>query len=310
MSKFGLLLIWLLVCTGGLTLSACRSGGPVVRESQVQASGVSLYVRVAGNPESGHVLIAINGGPGFSSHYMLDLEQFAGSDFAVVTYDQRGTGRSGSVPPQAAHFDLLKYVEDLEAVRETTGAGKVHLLGHSWGGLVAMRYATLYPERVDSMVLVGSAPPTWQGLASAFQRINARIQQLEQAGIIPTDLPQDDPRRQEALLRAYFSDPHFWFPADARGSAPEFSLLANQLTWEAVQGYDLSAEVARIDQRVLIWWGEDDPAGLPMAEETRDALANAQVEYEVVERCGHFWHECPDAFYPRVRAFLGLPPGP
>jgi proline iminopeptidase len=309
MSRFEMLLIGRLVCLGGLALSTCRSGGPAAHESQVQAPGVSLYVRVAGNPESGRVLVAISGGPGLSSHYMLDLEQFAGSDFAVVTYDQRGTGRSSSVPPEAAHFDLLRYVEDLEAVREATGADKVHLLGHSWGGLVAMRYATLYPERVDSMVLVGSAPPTWQGLASAFQRINARIQQLEQAGIIPTDVPQDDPRRQEALLRAYFSDPHFWFPADARGSAPEFTYLVNQLTWAAVQGYDLSAEVARIHQRVLIWWGEDDPAGLPMAEETRHALTNAQVEYVVVTRCGHFWHECPDAFYPRVRAFLDVPPG-
>jgi pimeloyl-ACP methyl ester carboxylesterase len=45
-----------------------------------------------------------------------------------------------------------------------------------------------------------------------------------------------------------------------------------------------------------------------MAEETRDALTNTQVEYVVVTKCGHFWHECPDAFYPRVRAFLDVPP--
>lgn len=307
MSRFAVLLIGGLVCAGGLALSACHSSGPAVRESQVQGSGVTLHVRAAGNPESGNVLIAINGGPGFSSRYMLDLEQFAGPQFAVVTYDQRGTGRSTAPPLEPSHFSLKKYTEDLEAVRHKVGVEQVHLLGHSWGGLVAMQYATVHPERVHTLLLIGSAPPTWQGVAAGLPRIGARIRQLEQEGMIPADLPQDDPRRQEAQVRAYFSDPSFWFPADARGGAPEFSFAANQLTWAAVQGYDLSAEVARIERRVLIWWGEDDPAGLPMAEETRNALTHAQVEYVVAEKCGHFWHECPDAFYPRVRAFLDLP---
>jgi len=262
------------------------------------ASDVTLHVRVAGNPESGNVLIAISGGPGLSSNYMLDLEQFAGPQFAVVTYDQRGTGNSTKPPLEASHFSLDKYAEDLETVREKVGVEQVHLLGHSWGGLVAMYYATIHPEHVRSLLLISSAPPTWQGVAASFPRIEARIQQLVEAGMT----------RQDAELRAYFSDPNFWFPADAKGSAPEFSYEVNQLTWAAVQGYDLSAEVGRLDQRVLIWWGEDDPAGLSMAEETRDALTHARVEFVVVEKCGHFWHERPEAFYPRVRAFLDLPP--
>lgn len=148
-----------------------------------RASDVTLYVRVAGNPESGNVLIAISGGPGLSSNYMLDLEQFAGPQFAVVTYDQRGTGNSTTPPLEASHFSLDKYAEDLEAVRQKVGVEQVHLLGHSFGGLVAMYYATLHPERVRSLLLISSAPPTWQGVAASFPRIEARIQQLEEAGM-------------------------------------------------------------------------------------------------------------------------------
>jgi pimeloyl-ACP methyl ester carboxylesterase len=44
-----------------------------------------------------------------------------------------------------------------------------------------------------------------------------------------------------------------------------------------------------------------------MIEATRSALTNAQVEMVELERCGHFWHECPDEFFARVRAFLDLP---
>ncbi|MBN1139828.1 MAG: hypothetical protein JXM73_24870, partial [Anaerolineae bacterium] len=64
-----------------------------VREFQVQASDVRLQVRMAGKPGSGCVLIAINGGPGLTSNYMLDVERLAGPDCAVVTYDQRGLGK-------------------------------------------------------------------------------------------------------------------------------------------------------------------------------------------------------------------------
>jgi pimeloyl-ACP methyl ester carboxylesterase len=44
----------------------------------------------------------------------------------------------------------------------------------------------------------------------------------------------------------------------------------------------------------------------PRGEATRDALSNAQVEFVVLEDCGHFWQECPDEFFPRVRSFLEL----
>jgi len=66
------------------------------QDRTVQASGSTLHVRVAGDPGSGNVLIALHGGPGMSSDYMVSLEQLASAQFAVVTYDQRGTGRSTS----------------------------------------------------------------------------------------------------------------------------------------------------------------------------------------------------------------------
>ena len=89
------------------------------QELRVPADGVTLHVRIAGNPEAGNVLLAVNMGPGFSSHYMASLEQLAGESFAVVTYDQRGTGRSTE---SSGGYELHKYVADLEAVRQGVGA--------------------------------------------------------------------------------------------------------------------------------------------------------------------------------------------
>jgi proline iminopeptidase len=280
----------------------------IFQELTVQTSEVTLYVRVAGNLQSGNVLIAINGGPGLSSHYMLGLEDLAGENFAVVTYDQRGVSRSSAPPMEPSNYTFAKYVDDLDAVRKAVGVEKVHLFGHSWGGLVAMRYATVYPEQVRSIVLMGSASPAWKELASSFARFEERVKSLQSQGIIPQDLTpkdgQDDP-----TLPAFFSDPNFYFSTDDKGGPPEFSPVASQMTWAAVQGYDLTNEVAKLRQPVLVMCGKDDPYA-PLSQAVVAALTSAKVEYVVLDKCGHFWHECPDPFFFQVRDFLELPAAP
>ena len=119
------------------------------KELMVPAEDVTLYVRIAGDPQAENILLAVHGGPGNSSDYMISLEQLQSEELTVVTYDQRGTGRS-SEPSEG--YSLLKYVEDLEAVRKALDAEKVHILGHSWGGIVTMRYATIYSQKIKSLM--------------------------------------------------------------------------------------------------------------------------------------------------------------
>lgn len=275
------------------------------KELNIEVSDVTLAVRIAGNPNSGNVMIAIHGGPGQSHHYMLDLESLAGQQFSVVTYDQRGVGGSSSPPANPAHYELADYIGDLEAVRRAVGADQVVLLGHSWGGIVAMHYATVYPESVRSLILVGSGPPTWDGMMTAWASIGQRIQELQKQGILADPLPPG------AEWTAYFSDPAFPVEhPDENAMRTEFNQTVNQLTMAAIEGFDLTAEVGQLQRRVLVVFGEDDPAGMPLVEETLAALRSASVELVMLEKCGHFWQECPEQFYPGVRAFLNLPSEP
>ena len=295
----------LLACS--LLVAGCHKGSAAMREFQVQAADVSLHVRMAGNPDSGCVVVAINGGPGLTSSYMLDMESLAGADCAVVTYDQRGVGKSTQPanPDSTASYTLEKYAEDVEAIRQAVGAERLQVMGHSFGGIVAMQYAILYPERVVSLIFFGSGPPTWSDIEISQQRFSGRVEALMQAGIIPHPSEWGD-SEIDPLLPAYFSDPTFTFPEDARGGPPEFSQAVSDLTSPNLVGMDLRAELALVRKPVLLVFGRDDPFGLPMAEATRDALASAEVDFAVIDGCGHFWHECPDEFYPRVRQFLGL----
>jgi proline iminopeptidase len=286
-----------------LGLVACGGSKLPVREIDVPSGDVTLYVRVVGDPGAGQTLVAVHGGPGMSSRYMRSLEQLASAELAVVTYDQRGAGRSTSPPPDPASYGWSEYVGDLETVRQAVGAGQVHLLGHSWGGVLAMRYATAYPENVRSLILVSSGPPSAEAVRAAQESRMQRIGALQQEGILPRKISG-----LEDLLPAYFSDPHFVLPDELRDL--DYNANVEQLTWAALGEYDFTAQVAALEHPVLMLYGQDDPFGLPMAESTRDALSSADVELVVIEKCGHFWQECPGAFLAHVRAFLELPAAP
>jgi len=278
--------------------SACRQAEkPVIKELRVPADGVTLHVRIAGNPEAADVLLAISMGPGLSSHYMISLEQLAGESLAVVTYDQRGTGRSSE---PSGGYELTEYVADLEAVRQAVGAERLHLLGHCWGGLVAVRYATIHPDRVRSLVLWGGGWPSSEIVAIGQQNLGRRQAALQQEGIIPTS-----PTAIDQILPVFLSNPHFELPDEFRRS--QYNPEVEQETKSALGEYDVTADVARLKHRVLFLWGEDDPFGLEIAEATMKTFSAAQVQFVVIEECGHLWQECPEAFFSQVRAFLDLP---
>lgn len=169
-------------------------------------------------------------------------------------------------------------------------------------------YATLHPERVRSIVLMGSGPPTWEQTQQCQEAILQRVIELVQQGIIPEN-PDLNAPGGGSYLRAYFLDPTFWFSADDPGGAPLIDERTDQvsdLTWAANASYDLTADLAGLNQRVLNLWGDDDPARPIASPAILAGLPNAAVETVVFSHCGHFWHECPEPFFAALRAFLGL----
>ena len=74
-----------------------------------------------------------------------------------------------------------------------------------------------------------------------------------------------------------------------------------------IQGFNLTEQVTQLNHRVLILWREADPFGSEWAEETKTTLSKPSIEFVVLPHCGHLgWMECPRAFFPLLRSFLGL----
>ena len=99
------------------------------------------------------VLFLLNGGPGLPCDYLRDpLIAMVKKGYRVVTYDQLGCGRSDR-PKDPSLWRIGRYVEEVETVRKAMGLGRIHLLGHSWGGWLAIEYALKYQKALQSLVL-------------------------------------------------------------------------------------------------------------------------------------------------------------
>ena len=267
----------------------------------------SIHVRSRGPDDADETVILLHGGPGISERYMEPVVSFVDNGRRrIVSYDQRGTGESRCESDDPADFGLDAQASDLTSVIDELAVGPVHLLGHSWGGIVAMDHAARHGDRVASIVLVGTAPPSHLSLEVAQASMSARVASLQEQGLIPSELPDDAGPTEglRAVLPMYFWDPKLEMPAEAVG-ALEVTPGIGGLTWQALGEFDLGPALGTYRGRAMIVFGEADPIGLPAAEATRAALANSELRYEILERCGHFpWFEAPARFQALLDEFL------
>lgn len=142
-----------------LTPSLCSL---TVREGTLQVRGLNLtYWKYSGSKKpTGEPIVMVHGGPGWSHHYMLPLKQQACRGRDVYFYDQMGAGLSERPVPSAKAaapwlFDLSYYAEELTALIAHLGLTRHHVLGSSWGTIVAQLYALTHPTGLSSLVLSG-----------------------------------------------------------------------------------------------------------------------------------------------------------
>lgn len=125
-------------------------------EGFVHVRGLKFYFRSEGEPEKG-TLFCMHGGPGYTYDYLTPLFDVADHGYRVVIYEQAGSGKT-DVPKDPARYTIESFVEDAEGVRRGLGLSKVHLLGFSWGGMLAQAYALKYRRNLTSLILSGTTP--------------------------------------------------------------------------------------------------------------------------------------------------------
>jgi pimeloyl-ACP methyl ester carboxylesterase len=113
----------------------------MITEGSVDFRGYKIWYRLAesATPDSNTPLLLLHGGPGLGSDYLEPLEALADKGRTVIRFDQLGCGRSHR-PRDLSLWTISSCVEQTEAVRKALRLDRIHLLGHSWGGMVALEY--------------------------------------------------------------------------------------------------------------------------------------------------------------------------
>ena len=123
--------------------------------AKMSIRGISLHVKVFGK---GYPLVLMHGGPGADLFTMMGFKPLA-DQYTLIFYDHRCNGRSTGADVTTMTFENL--TADAEALRQTLGFEKWAVLGHSFGGNVALEYTLRYPQSLTHLVLVNSGGDYW-----------------------------------------------------------------------------------------------------------------------------------------------------
>lgn len=282
--------------------SVARAGNTAMQagEHQTVVNGVRLWYKVAGQG-AGTPLLFLHGGPGYNSY---SFEAQAGKalegKLRMIYLDQRGSGRSER--PWTGAYSMPIMVEDIEALRKQLGVPKLALMGHSFGGALALEYAAAYPGHVDRLVLVSAASSIPDACAArvAFlaQRYPADLQKARAAAAERKETPDEcyfafnsvaDDIRERVNDETMFPDMKRVAEqreVDAKSGLRNTGELGGALWNSGFLSYRFT-RFDRLTMPVLVMAGEEDYAiGLP----AQRALARALPKATLVEYAGagHF----------------------
>ncbi len=153
-------------------------------------------------------LLLLNGGPGATHEYFECFESFLPAEgIEFIYYDQLGCGNSDN-PNDTTLWDLARFVEEVETVRQALNLDKsnFYLLGHSWGGILALEYALKYQEHMRGLIISNmmSSCPEYGKYADEVlaKQIDPKV--LDTIRMIEAKSDFDNPKYMELLL------PHFY----------------------------------------------------------------------------------------------------
>jgi pimeloyl-ACP methyl ester carboxylesterase len=256
---------------------------------QTEIGGLSVAYERTGR---GPALVLLHGFTHDSRVWSPQLEALS-DQFTVIAWDAPGAGQS---PDPAEPFGISDWAHCLAALLDTAGVQRAHIVGLSWGGLLAQEHYRLYSERVLSLVLADTYAG-WKGSLPEpipQERLEACLQDasLPPSDFVPRYLPgmfgDDPPQQARELLATIMSAFHpvgFRLMATALALADTRDLLPN------------------IRVPSLLLWGEADKRSpISLAHQMRNAIPSASLA--VISRAGHVSNlEAPAQFTSEVRRF-------
>lgn len=279
----------------------------------IDVPGGRVWYRIAGSGAAGTPLLLLHGGPGAGHDGFEPLDALAG-ERPVVFYDQLGCGKS-DIPDDASLWRVGRFVEEVAAVRKALGCERMHLLGSSWGGWLAIEYAVANGEGLASLVLSSTSASSRQFLEGARRMLSElpggtgeTIERLE------AESKTESPEYLQACMAFYkehlcrldpWPEPMLRSGANVAASATYGSMWGpSEFTCTGVlKQWDRKADLGRISAPTLVTRGGYDEMSQDCANTLVAGIRNAELH--VFENSAHMAQlEETDAYLAVVRDFL------
>jgi len=286
-------------------------------EGMIDFRGYRVWYAIVGEEQvAGKLpLLCLHGGPGAAHDYLESLAEIAKAGRRVIFYDQLGCGNSDQ-PDNPSLWTVPLFREEVGVVRRALGLDRFHLLGQSWGGMLAMEYALTQPSGVASLTIASSPASMiqWVAEANRLRRnlpadVQTTLEHHEAAGTT------DSSEYQSAMMVFYRRhvirvDPMPEFVARSfaklernpqvyrtMNGPSEFFVVGTLKDW------DIVARLSEIGTPTLVTSGRHDEATPLIAETVHRGIRGSQ--WVVFENSSHMAHaEEPDRYMTVLDEFL------
>jgi proline iminopeptidase len=286
-------------------------GAGLRHEGFIDVGPGRVWYEIAGTGE--RTLLLLHGGPGGNSEDLLPLLNLASEGFRIVRYDQLGSWRSDK-PDDLSLWQVPRFVDEVETVRQALDLGQMHLLGQSWGAFLAIEYALHHQAHLRSLTLASGAASTREciaGMDTWRRELPGETQSLMARHEAAGDYQHPDYQAAlETLYRRNFCrvwpypEPlaraiqHMATPVYTTMWGPnEFTCTGNLLEW------DRTDRLGEIAVPTLITVGEFDEVHPSCARTLHTGIQGSRLE--IFAGCGHAAHlEDPNHFRTVLLNFL------
>lgn len=293
-----------------------------IEEGFVDAHGVLIYYTTMGQ---GKPLLIVHGGPGASHDYFLPYLLPLARTNRLIFIDERGSGKSQKLEDSSA-YTVENMVEDVEDVRLALDLGKISLLGHSFGGVLAQAYALKYPANLSHLILCSTFHSTSK-MNEVFKKMKekmapellARIEKMEKAGLYGHGKKYEKGRYTSEYMIAAWGDGYFPYLYENHPDANYDPLSNGNMAWDLyremwgsngefvidgnLKSVEYTDRLSTINMPTLITVGDNDECAPSLSEEMHQKISGSKLV--VFSKSGHMtFVDQPDLFIKTVNEFL------
>ena len=271
------------------------------------------YRSIGGGSDQERIpLLILHGGPGAPHDYLENLEALASQTQKVIFYDQLGCGRSDH-PDDPSLCQVSRFADEVAIIRQELGLERVHILGQSWGGMLAIEYALRQPSGLVSLILSNttSSIPMWVAEANRLRaelpaEVNATLLRHEIEGTT-TDLEYGQAMEVFYLRHVCRVSP---MPEFVQRTFDSMGFVYNYMNGPSefhvigvIKDWDRTDRLSEIHIPTLILSGRYDESTPMINEVLHRGIAGS--EWVIFENSSHLSHvEEPELYMQTVRAFL------